>query len=362
MKVKWVKVNGFRNLATQTVTLGTGLNLFIGNNAQGKTNLLESVYLCCLGKSVRTDHDRDMIGWDKPSSSVMLNYDCIAGSREIEVKLLKDKKSILINDTPIMRIGELLGYFNCIYFSPEEIRVITSSPIERRRFLDIDLCQLDKEYYRSLVKFNKILLQRNNLLKQSNHIDSLRDMLSIWDTQLARAGAIITYKRKQFCDSLAPYVEQAHAKLTKTETLSIQYLQSISGNDLDTINANYLAKLTDSIDKDYVQRFTTVGCQRDDIKFSVNGIDIRTFGSQGQQRTAALSLKLAELELFYNIKRDYPVLLLDDVLSELDRSRQKALLNFSTQVQILLTTTKIDNNLIKNIDVTRLRLKCGKVN
>lgn len=359
MKIKSISVKNFRNLAEQKTQLSDGLNVFIGNNAQGKTNLLESVYLCCLGKSPRTDRDKDMICWNQNLSKAEVDFTGRSGEKQIRLELTKDKKTAFINDTALNKIGDLLGNLNCVFFSPDEIRVITQSPAERRRFLDIDLCQTDKTYFRSLVRFNRILTQRNNLIKNSSNIKELSETLAGWDEQLAKEGARITIKRREFCDMLTPKAAEAHKKLTKTENFELFYQASVNGDTAEEIYQKYLKKLNESIEKDFYQRFTTFGCQRDDIKFSIGGIDIRSFGSQGQQRTAALALKFAELEIFKTVTGEYPVLLLDDVLSELDRSRQKALLSFNPDVQIILTTTKIESALIKNFPHKKFAIKNG---
>lgn len=360
MKVNSLRVENFRNLLPQTLQLGEGLNVFTGNNAQGKTNMLESIYLCCLGKSVRTDRDKELINWDAPSCYVSVECQSDSGKREISLAISKEKKIASVNGMPLLRIGELLGYLNCIYFSPEEINVVTMSPDKRRRFLDIDLCQLNKRYYSSLVRFNKTLTQRNNLLKKAASVSALEQTLPIWDEALSKEGAVLTKIRRDFCAALTPSVEETHLRLTKEEKLKMAYIQNIKGESEEEIKENYFKKLRASVEKDFALRFTTAGCQRDDICFLVNGVDIRNFGSQGQQRTTALSLKLAELELFNQMAGEYPVLLLDDVLSELDIKRQRALLSFNGKAQIVLTATKVERALIKDIDATRFRIKAGE--
>ncbi len=360
MKVSSLRVENFRNLLPQTLELGGGLNVFVGNNAQGKTNMLESIYLCCLGKSVRTDRDKELINWNAQSCFVSLECQGKSGERQISLAISKEKKTASVNGMPFLRIGELLGYFNCIYFSPDEIDVVTMSPERRRRFLDIDLCQLNKRYYSALVRFNKTLTQRNNLLKKAASVDALEQTLPIWDEALSKEGAVLTKIRKDFCAALALNVEETHLRLTKEEKLEMSYLQNIEGKSEEEIGENYYKKLRASVQKDFALRFTTAGCQRDDIRFLVNGADIRNFGSQGQQRTTALSLKLSELELFNKLTGEYPVLLLDDVLSELDTKRQRALLSFNDKAQIILTATKIEKALIKDIDTVKFRIKNGE--
>ncbi|MCM1195065.1 MAG: DNA replication/repair protein RecF [Corallococcus sp.] len=361
MKVKELTVCNLRNLAKQTVRPNDKLNIFTGDNAQGKTNLVESVYLCCIGKSPRTDKDKDMICWGKDYAYVKVKYACRFGEGEIYVALRSDaKKQIAVNSVPIARMGELMGYLNCIYFSPNEIKIISQSPVERRRFLDIDLCQTDKNYFYSLSRFNKALAQRNNLLKQPNNPDELKETLFVWNEQIAEEGAKVIFKRKTFCEKLKIHAKQCHLTLSDgKEDLSLDYVTQIKGESVKEITENYLRQLRESTEKDILLRYTTAGCQRDDISLKINGVDVRTFGSQGQLRTTALSLKLAELKIFKELIGEYPVLILDDVLSELDADRQKRLLNFDADLQILLTTATPADKALISTDCKYFTIKNG---
>lgn len=340
MKVTQIQLSNYRNLAQQKVVPGDGLNIFVGDNAQGKTNLVESVYLCCIGKSPRTDKDKDLVCWGQQNAFVKVNYTCRYGDGEISFDIkTQGKKRIAVNSVAITKMAELMGYLNCIYFSPNEIKIISQSPAERRRFLDIDLCQTDKNYFYSLQRFNKALAQRNNLLKSAFSVDNLRETVFVWDQQIAEEGARVVAKRKAFCEKLKVYAKRCHEKLTDgKETLDLSYVTQIDGENIKDLTQNYLNLLQNSVEKDFALRHTSTGCQRDDICLKVNGVDVRAFGSQGQLRTTALSLKLAELMIFKDIIGEYPVLLLDDVLSELDYDRQKRLLNFDKRLQILLTS------------------------
>lgn len=361
MKVTEISVNNYRNLTRQKVILNGGLNIFSGDNAQGKTNLVESVYFCCIGKSPRTEKDKDLICWNKENAYVKIKYLCKFGEGEIAITLRKNtKKQISVNSVPITKMGELMGYFNCIYFSPNEIKIISQSPAERRRFLDVDLCQTDKNYYYSLSRFNKALAQRNNLLKQAKSVEEAKETVFAWDSQIAEEGAKIIVKRKAFCEKLKVYAKDCHERLTDSkEALSLDYVTSIKGETTAEISKNYLDTLTQNLEKDFALRHTSTGCQRDDVALKINGVDVRNFGSQGQLRTTALSLKLAELSIFKEIIGEYPVLLLDDVLSELDIDRQKRLLNFGDDLQVLLTTaTDIDEALIGG-DCKRFTIRQG---
>lgn len=340
MRITKIEVANYRNLKQQQVLPHGGLNIFVGNNAQGKTNLVESVYLCCIGKSPRTDKDKDLVCWGKQHAVVKVQYQCRFGEGEIAIDLFANKKKqVSINSVPIAKMGELMGYLNCIYFSPNEIRIISQSPQERRRFLDIDLCQMDKGYFYSLQRFNKALQQRNTLLKQCASVEQAKQTIFVWDEQIAEEGAKIFAKRRAFCQKLQTIAQSTHQKLTEgEETLTVQYVSQIEGQTTQEIRQNYLALLEKSLEKDFQLRHTSVGCQRDDVMLKINDVDVRNFGSQGQQRTVALSLKLSELQIFKQLTGEYPVLLLDDVLSELDLNRQKRLLNFDSNLQILLTT------------------------
>ena len=363
MKVNSVTVKNYRNLISQTVALNNGLNVFCGNNAQGKTNLLESVYLCCIGKSARTEKDKDLIAWKQSVAHVKTTYTCRFGEGEIAIGIAGNKKHVSVNSVPIARLGDLLGYLNCIYFSPQDIKIVSQSPAERRKFLDVDLCQMDKTYFYSLGRFNKALAQRNNLLKQGYETDKLRDLIFVWDEQLAREGAKIVLKRKQFCENLKVFATESHAKLTSgKELLAMEYLTQVQGETLAELEENYGKLLADNLEKDCQLRYTTCGCQRDDILLKIGNVDVRNFGSQGQQRSTALALKLAELEIFNQINGEYPVLLLDDVLSELDLERQKKLLAFSQVAQVLITTASpIDKALLEGLTVTTFEISNGKV-
>lgn len=340
MRVTEISVVNWRNLARQKVRLGDKLNIFCGDNAQGKTNLVESVYLCCLGKSPRNCNDRDLICHGKDAAFVRVRYVCRYGEGEIAVTLHShEKKQISVNSVSIAKMGELMGYLNCVYFAPEEIRIVSNSPAERRRFMDIDLCQTDKNYYYALSRFNKALMQRNNLLKQAQSQQQLAETVFVWDRQLAEEGSKIVAKRAAFCEKLKTLARDIHFALTDgKEELQLNYITSLKSESVASIQQNYLDLLANSLEKDFALRHTSVGCQRDDVQLKLNGVDVRTFGSQGQLRTTALSLKLAELKIFYDLIGEYPVLILDDVLSELDPLRQKRLLNFDPQLQILLTT------------------------
>ena len=357
MHIKNITVNNFRNYNNQTVELGDNLNVIVGDNAQGKTNLLESIFLCTIGRSPRTTKDKDLISWNAEFAKVSLDVEKKVGKSKIELFLFRNQnKAVKINQIGIQKIGQLLGTVNAIYFSPDELKLIKDSPDERRKFMDIDLCQFDRNYFYDLANYNKILQQRNKLLKSSTE-QVLKDTITIWNEQLATYGAKIIYSRLALIENLKPVVRDIHKMLTDgKEELEIEYQGYVADTEND-LKLLLLKKYEESIDKDIKLGFTTVGPHRDDIKIASNGIDLRSFGSQGQQRTAAITLKLAELEVFKSNIGEYPVLLLDDVLSELDDNRQMQMLKFVSKVQTVITCTSFDFKMPHK----RFEISAGKV-
>ncbi len=345
MKIKSINITNFRNYSSQSVDFSDGLNIIVGKNAQGKTNLLESIFMCAIGRSPRTSKDKDLIKWNCTYSRINLNIEKKLGKKEIDIYLFKDQnKAIKIDKIGIKKIGQLMGNFNAIYFSPDDLKLIKESPEERRKFMDIDLCQFDKNYFYTLSSYNQVLQQRNKLLKTANE-RALRETISIWSDQLASLGAKLILSRLTLVENLKEKVKSIHKFLTNgKEELNISY-QGFTASTENELKLLLLKKYEEAIDKDIKLGFTTVGPHRDDIKIESNGIDLRSFGSQGQQRTASLSLKLAELEVFKDNIGEYPVLLLDDVLSELDKDRQQKLLEIVKPIQTILTCTDFDFDL-----------------
>ncbi len=340
MKINTVELKNFRNYNTQTLRFQNGINVLIGKNAQGKTNLLESIFLCSIGKSPRTNKDKDLITWGKDLGKITLQITKQSGNKKIEIYLSANQnKTILLNGMPVKRIGELMGEFNSIYFSPDELKLVKESPDERRRFMDIDLSQFNKTYFYTLNKYNKILQQRNKLLKTGQTKEKVSDTISIWNEQLATHAAFIVVKRLELMDKLKVHAQNAMLFLTDgKEKLELSYVGQQNPSE-EELKQALLTQYDATLEKDLNLGFTSVGPHRDDFKLVVNGIDIRHFGSQGQQRTCALALKLAELEVFKDNIGEYPVLLLDDVLSELDESRQQKLLEKVSGVQTIITGT-----------------------
>ncbi|MBS7262272.1 MAG: DNA replication/repair protein RecF [Eubacteriales bacterium] len=370
----WAK--NFRNYEQLYLPLKNELTVLSGANAQGKTNVLEAVFFCCTARSHRTKHERDLIripalGADpaakpEPSASAYLRAEAEArdGRHRVEVRIGAGGKSILVNGLPVRKVGELLGQINCVMFSPEDLSLVKDGPDKRRRFIDIEISQIKKTYYYALQKYYSALDQRNKLLKQLAFADpSLAGTLDVWDEQLAVAGAAIIAARYEFVARLGVHASAIHRFITAgKEDMTLSYAGSAEESDAARMTEELLTKLRVRREDDLRRATTTVGPHRDDLVVTVNGKDMRAFGSQGQQRTCALSLKLSEMDLVNEYIGEYPVLLLDDVLSELDVSRQEMLLDNIRAKQTLLTTAQFDETLARRFaDCRLLEVRAGCV-
>lgn len=338
MFVESIELYQYRNYESVKVDFSPGVNIFFGDNAQGKTNLLEAVYVSGTSKSHKGSKDKDLIHFDKDEAHIRLIFRKNDLSHRLDLHLKKKKtKGIAIDGVPIRKLNELFGMLHIVFFSPEDLSIIKNGPAERRKFLDMEMSQLDKGYYSLLVSYNKILLERNNLLKQIYYVPSLRETLDAWDRQLLDTGRAILRKRADFIEKIDVMMREIHGNLTGgIETMEVHYDRNIDPEEFE-------AQLMANREKDIRTGTTSVGPHRDDIGFVVNGTDIRKFGSQGQQRTAALSLKLSEIRLIEEMSHDKPVLLLDDVLSELDHHRQNYLLDSISDIQTMISCTGLDD-------------------
>ncbi|MDF2589211.1 MAG: recF [Anaerocolumna sp.] len=337
MYIKTLELKDYRNYDHLFMEFHNGVNILYGDNAQGKTNILESIYICGTTKSHKGSKDKEIIKMNKDESHIRLFVERDNVTHKIDMHLKKNKpKGVAIDGIPIKKSSELFGIINIVFFSPEDLSIIKNGPSERRRFIDLELCQLDKVYLYNLTNYNKIINQRNNLLKQISFNRKLLDTLNIWDMQLIEYGTKVIERRDLFIQQLNEIVYEIHKRLSgEKEELILQYEPNVSVTD-------FKEKLTSSIDRDITLKMTNVGPHRDDMSFLNGTIDIRKYGSQGQQRTSALSLKLAEIELVKRITKDKPILLLDDVLSELDRKRQNYLLNNINDIQTIITCTGLE--------------------
>lgn len=360
MIIQSLELSNFRNYSFLNMEFDKGTNILYGDNAQGKTNILEAIYVSATTKSHKSSKDKDIVNFKEEESHIRTYLEKEGIQTRVDMHLRKNKsKGIAIDGVKIKKAAELLGILNVIFFSPEDLSIIKNGPGERRRFVDMELCQLDNFYLYNLNHYNKIVNQRNKLLKDLYLNPSLKETLNIWDMQLVSFGSKIIERRLKFISQLNEIIGEIHNSLSGgRESLRIQYEPEVAIEE-------YEQKLFANQERDIKLKMTTVGPHRDDFSFLVskldeNGqqidetIDIRKFGSQGQQRTAALSLKLSEIELVKRITKDTPVLLLDDVLSELDSNRQNYLLNSIGDIQTIITCTGLDEFINNRFKINRI--------
>ena len=338
---KRLMLKNFRNYKSLDMELSPHINIFRGKNAQGKTNLLEAIYYCATGRSHRTSFDRECILYKEDEALIKLWYERYRED-QIEIHLRKNgRKSIAVNGMAARKINELFGCFPVVVFSPEDLSLIKSGPSRRRRFMDMEICQVDPVYLFNLQQYCRILRQRNQLLKDIYRSPGKKDELQDWDRQLAHYGIQLVRRREQFIETIRPMTQTLHISISHgTEELSISYESGKADGEEEFYN-----RLQKDVSRDILQGNTSFGPHHDDILLEINGTDVRVYGSQGQQRTAALSLKLAEFEMMKKEIGYAPVLLLDDVMSELDGDRQLHLLKYIEENQTILTCTGIEDSI-----------------
>lgn len=349
MIIKSLELADFRNYEELNISFDKGTNILYGDNAQGKTNILEAIYVSATTKSHKGSKDKEIINFDKEEAHIRTYIEKEGIQSRVDMHLRKSKsKGIAIDGQKIKKAADLLGLLNVVFFSPEDLSIIKNGPGERRRFADMELCQLDNFYLYNLNNYNKIINQRNKLLKDMYFNPGLRETLNIWDSQLVSYGSKIIERRELFASQLCEIIGEIHNKLSGgKEQLVIKYEPDVRIEDFENqMRANQ--------ERDIHSKVTSTGPHRDDFSFIVNGIDIRKYGSQGQQRTAALSLKLSEIELVKKVTKDTPVLLLDDVLSELDSNRQNYLLNSIGDIQTIITCTGLDEFINNRFEINRI--------
>ncbi len=345
MKVKSIFLKNYRNYDYAEISFADTFNIIYGNNAQGKTNIIEAIFLCASGRSHRTPKDSELLKYGREFFDIKLEYSRADRDERIHVVYgIENRKKISINDIPLKKIGGLMGHLNAVIFSPEDLLVIKQGPAERRRFVDIALSQLRPSYFFDLQQYAKILMQRNNLLKSISMNQDLAGTLEVWDHHLARTGARIMKARREFIKRLGEAAAVRHEKLTdREEKLKIVYDPSFNIGDTDDageIEAAFRQCIRRNREKELQKGTTMAGPQRDDIDIRLNGESTRIYASQGQQRTSVLSMKLAEIDIMKEETGEYPVLLLDDVLSELDDRRKEYLLDSIEGIQTLITSTE----------------------
>ncbi len=357
MIIEYLELTDFRNYEEIHVDFSPNTNIFFGDNAQGKTNILESVYLMGTTKSHRGSHDSEIISFNKDYGVIRALFKKNDIEYKIGIQLRKDKrKAISINGTPVKKAADFIGLVNIVLFSPEDLQIIKGSPDKRRRFIDVTLCQIDKEYLFSLSSYNKIVNQRNKLLKTYNNRDDISYTLNIWDEQLVNYGSKVIERRKKFVNDLNEIIYPIHSSISgNNDKIDIIY-------DKNTDIEDFSEKLKINRDKDTKYKNTSVGPHRDDFIINIKDINVKKYGSQGQQRTVALSLKLSEIEIIKSAIGDTPILLLDDVLSELDMNRQKYLLENLGDTQTIITCTGLDEFVNNRFEINKcFNVKNGNV-
>lgn len=348
MIIQSIELCNFRNYEREIFEFDSGTNVLYGDNAQGKTNVLEAIFVGGTTKSHKGCRDLEMIRSGQKEAH--LRYFAEKGGHlsKVEIHMKKgSSKGIAIDGLPIRNSHELMGLSNIIFFSPEDLGIIRDGPEERRRFMDMELCQLNKTYLYYLTQYKKVLKQRNALLKQIQENKAARDTLEIWDGQLVEYGKKIISIREEFIESLNGIMKKKHKSLTGgKEDIDIYYKPNCPAEEME--NRIFLEG-----ERDIFSGTTSVGPHRDDISFVSGNMDLRKYGSQGQKRTAALSLKMAEIEIVEKTVGEKPILLLDDVLSELDRSRQNYLLENIKGIQTILTCTGLEEFINNGINIDR---------
>ncbi len=359
MVIKNLTLHNFRNYEDETFCFSEGLNVLTGHNAQGKTNCAEAVFYLCTGTSLRIRHDSQLIRRGASGARIAARAATRFGDVTLEAVIFEKKRELYVNGNRVTRAADFVGNMNCVFFSPGELRLIQDGPDERRRFLNLSISQTSREYCTALARYQRILDQRNNLLKDSN-VSLVLETLPVWDEQLAVYAARIIRHRRQYLARLAPLARDAHAFLTDgAETLTLE-MDGTYPEQEEEIVQKLLRQFAGAHERDLRLGFTTVGPHRDDIKISIDGADARAFCSQGQARTAALSLKLAETEIFRELAGEVPVLILDDVMSELDLPRRKKLLERIRDIQCILTCTHAAR-VLYGAECRKIRIREGKI-
>ena len=361
MYFKEIEIRNFRNYEYCKETFHPAINIFIGENGQGKTSLAEALYIMCLGRSFRTQKDREMIRFGEDTSVVRTTV--FKNERNVRTEIIlnrNEKKTVKINGAKKKR-ADLAGHILVVEFSPDDLKILKEEPDKRRRFLNREISKLYPGYYEDLAIYTKILLQRNTLLKEGNTDPSL---LSVWNAELIRYGVKLIMRRESFIRRLNEISSRIHREITEgKEELSIGYDANVPfDEDPETIEKSFQEKMEAARDTDLQRGITSCGPHRDDLKVTINGIDVRRYGSQGQQRTAAIAIKLAEIQLMEEESGEKPVLILDDALSELDKSRQRYLIEALTGTQIFLTAASVSREILEHFPEKKIfEISEGKI-
>lgn len=359
MYLNSIQLNHYRNYEQLEIKTDSQVNLFVGPNAQGKTNLLEAIFVLALTKSHRTSKDKELIGWQSSEARIRGEVDKKYGGLTLDLTLSTQGKKAKINGLEQRKLSDFVGALNVVMFAPEDLEIVKGTPGIRRRFLDMEIGQVQPGYLYSLGQYAKVLMQRNNYLKTASPGSTQQTMMEVWNMQLAEHGVKIVKKRQNFIHKLQKWAQHIHAGITAgAEELTILYRPSFETDDTEeesVLFEQFMIKLSQVKDQELRRGMTLVGPHRDDMAFYINGKEASVYGSQGQQRTTALSLKLAEIELIHEEIGEYPLLLLDDVLSELDKNRQTQLIEtFQTKVQTFITTTGLESINVSKLQDSRI--------
>lgn len=353
MNITKIKLENFRNYNNQEISFNKGINVIYGDNAQGKTNILEAIFLCSMGKSFRTNKDKELIKLSEDFAKINIEYEKSDRKGKIEY-IISNKKIISINGVKIKKLSELLGNINSIIFSPDDMGILKDGPQKRRKFLNMLISQLRPRYLFNLNDYNKTLEQRNNYLRQIKYENKPKNMIDIWNEKLANHAQIIYEYRREFVDKILKKIVDIHKNITNnSEEIKINYISDFKNKE------EYIRKLNEKLNKDIERGYTSTGIHKDDFEVYINGKNINLYGSQGQFRTAILSLKLSELYVIYDEIGEYPILLLDDFMSELDEKRRKKFVENITDAQVILTGTH--KLILENFDYNIYNVKDGQV-
>ena len=340
MYIKNIKLKNFRNYKNQEINLENKINIFFGNNAQGKTNILEAVYLCSLGKSFRTKNEKELILFSENNAFIEINYQKKDRTGKINLEI-NNKKYFSLNNIKLKKLSEILGNINIVLFSPDDISIIKGSPENRRKFLNIMISQLRPKYVYNYNLYLKILEQRNNYLRQIKFENKNKDLLEIWNQQLTICAENVYNYRKEFIEKVLNKIKNIHYRISnEQEKIDIKYISNFKDKN------DFLMLLKKSEEIDIQKGYTTKGIHRDDFEIFLNDKKLNVYGSQGQIRSFILSLKISEMEIIKDEIGEYPILLLDDFMSELDEKRRLGFLNSIKGAQVLITCTdKVEDNM-----------------
>lgn len=359
MYIKNLNVKNFRNYKEESFAFSEGINILFGKNAQGKTNCAEAIFYLCTGTSLRIRHDKQLIASGQESAFLSAEGVTRYGAVKLAAEIEERKRTFYVNGNKVARSADIMGHMQSVFFSPGELRLIQDGPDERRRFLNISVSQLSKSYYTALLRYNKILEQRNNLLKSSDY-STVTDTLPVWDEQLCKYAASVIKGRQDYISALSERIKAAHAFLTDgKEILEIAPEKRYEGDEGDIASA-LTKEMARRYDLDMRLGYTTAGPHRDDVSFTLNGAEAKNYASQGQTRTIVLSLKLAEVELIREYAGEYPVLILDDVMSELDLPRRKKLLKRAQGMQTIITCTHAER-VLYGAEAKKIKIEDGKI-